>query len=115
MKKLIVIALTLGLMGSSFADIQDPPANDYGPTRKFGRGVSNLFRLIANLFGRVVNLFGRIANVFGRAPDLWHVAGDAFCGEWILVCAGLDLPSTHLPLLVRFNVSTKAGSSSSSP
>jgi hypothetical protein len=31
MKKLIVIALTLGLMGSSFADIQDPPANDYGP------------------------------------------------------------------------------------
>jgi len=42
MKKLIVIALTLGLMGSSFADIQDPPANDYGPTRKFGRGVSNL-------------------------------------------------------------------------
>jgi putative exosortase-associated protein (TIGR04073 family) len=42
MKNLIVIALTLGLMGSSFGDIQDPPANDYGPTRKFGRGVANL-------------------------------------------------------------------------
>jgi putative exosortase-associated protein (TIGR04073 family) len=24
------------------ADIQDPPANDYGPTRKLGRGLANL-------------------------------------------------------------------------
>ena len=24
------------------ADIHDPPSNDYGPTRKLGRGVSNL-------------------------------------------------------------------------
>lgn len=24
------------------ADIQDPPGNDYGPTRKLGRGISNL-------------------------------------------------------------------------
>ena len=27
---------------ASRADIQDPPANDHGPTRKLGRGVSNL-------------------------------------------------------------------------
>jgi len=44
MKTLCVIALMMAaLAGSSFADIQDPPANDYGPTRKLGRGLSNLF------------------------------------------------------------------------
>src|SRR6266404_5532122 len=43
MKNLIVVALTLGLAGSLFGDIQDPPANDYGPTRKLGRGLSNFF------------------------------------------------------------------------
>ena len=42
MKKLIVTTLVLGLIGSSWADIQDPPSNDYGPTRKFGRGLANL-------------------------------------------------------------------------
>src|SRR5437870_10921795 len=43
MKNLIFIALTLGLAGSLFGDIQDPPGNDYGPTRKLGRGLSNFF------------------------------------------------------------------------
>jgi putative exosortase-associated protein (TIGR04073 family) len=39
MKKLVVISLLLGLVGSSLGDIQDPPSNDYGPTRKLGRGL----------------------------------------------------------------------------
>ena len=34
---LVAIAST----GNVVADIQDPPGNDYGPTRKLGRGVSN--------------------------------------------------------------------------
>jgi putative exosortase-associated protein (TIGR04073 family) len=42
MKNLIVLSLILGLVGSSLGDIQDPPSNDYGPTRKFGRGLANL-------------------------------------------------------------------------
>lgn len=42
MKSLMAITLVLGLAASSFGDIQDPPSNDYGPTRKLGRGVSNL-------------------------------------------------------------------------
>jgi putative exosortase-associated protein (TIGR04073 family) len=43
MNKLALAALVIGLAGSSFADIQDPPANDYGPTRKLGRGLANFF------------------------------------------------------------------------
>jgi len=41
MKPPIVFLLVLGLAGICFGDIQDPPANDYGPTRKLGRGFSN--------------------------------------------------------------------------
>jgi putative exosortase-associated protein (TIGR04073 family) len=41
MKPLTLFCLVLGIAGICFADIQDPPANDYGPTRKLGRGLSN--------------------------------------------------------------------------
>ena len=37
------------LATSALADIQDPPANDYGPTRKLGRGFSNLLFASAEL------------------------------------------------------------------
>ena len=44
MKKLIVVALIgFGFAGNMLADIQDPPSNDYGPTRKLGRGLANFF------------------------------------------------------------------------
>src|SRR5439155_1641938 len=41
MKSLAVLSLVVGLAGICLGDIQDPPANDYGPTRKLGRGFSN--------------------------------------------------------------------------
>lgn len=43
MKIFIVTAVAFGLAGSAFGDIHDPPSNDYGPTRKLGRGLSNFF------------------------------------------------------------------------
>src|SRR5438876_12420823 len=43
MKKLVVAGLLVGLARSCFADIQDPPSNNFGPTRKLGRGLSNFF------------------------------------------------------------------------
>jgi len=42
MKTLLTIALVAGLAGAVCADIQDPPSNDHGPTRKLGRGLSNV-------------------------------------------------------------------------
>jgi putative exosortase-associated protein (TIGR04073 family) len=42
MKILLTATVVLGVAVSCFADIQDPPSNDYGPTRKLGRGLSNL-------------------------------------------------------------------------
>ena len=45
MKNLLVLAFALALAFATVAtaDIQDPPSNDYGPTRKLGRGLSNFF------------------------------------------------------------------------
>jgi hypothetical protein len=30
------------LVATAFADIQQPPGSDYGPTRKLGRGLGNV-------------------------------------------------------------------------
>ena len=56
MKKLIVVSLMLGLAGTVLGDIQDPPANDYGPTRKLGRGLSNFFIAPAEVFVTVTTI-----------------------------------------------------------
>lgn len=42
MKNLLALLLVVGLATVSRADIHDPPSNDYGPTRKLGRGISNV-------------------------------------------------------------------------
>ena len=43
MKSLLLPALLLfAFPAAAFADIQDPPANEYGPTRKLGRGLANV-------------------------------------------------------------------------
>jgi len=49
MKSLVAVALLLGLALACRADIHDPPSNDYGPTRKLGRGISNLLFGVAEL------------------------------------------------------------------
>jgi putative exosortase-associated protein (TIGR04073 family) len=42
MKTLLTVLALAALSTAAFADIQDPPMNDYGPTRKLGRGLANL-------------------------------------------------------------------------
>jgi putative exosortase-associated protein (TIGR04073 family) len=42
MKTLLSLAIVSLLSASAFADIQDPPMNDYGPTRKLSRGFANI-------------------------------------------------------------------------
>ena len=52
----------LGFATPSFADIQDPPSNDYGPTRKLGRGLSNLVFGIAELPATIAKVNAREGN-----------------------------------------------------
>lgn len=42
MKILLSLLIVSLLPTAAFADIQDPPMNDFGPTRKLGRGISNI-------------------------------------------------------------------------
>jgi putative exosortase-associated protein (TIGR04073 family) len=56
MKTLLALAVITGFATSAFADIQDPPSNDYGPTRKLGRGLSNLFFAPAEVFVTVTTI-----------------------------------------------------------
>ncbi|MDR3403214.1 MAG: exosortase system-associated protein, TIGR04073 family [Chthoniobacter sp.] len=42
MKTLLSLVFVSLLGASAFADIQDPPGNDFGPTRKLARGLANI-------------------------------------------------------------------------
>ena len=42
MKNFLLALSVTALASTSFADIQDPPMNENGPTRKLGRGISNI-------------------------------------------------------------------------
>ncbi len=43
MTRSLLLLLFLGFAASAGADIHDPPAADYGPTRKLARGIANIF------------------------------------------------------------------------
>ena len=42
MKTFLSLAVLSLLAASAFADIQDPPMNDFGPTRKLSRALANI-------------------------------------------------------------------------
>ena len=42
MKAVLSLLAVLALASAAYADIQAPPSSDYGPTRKLGRGLSNI-------------------------------------------------------------------------
>jgi putative exosortase-associated protein (TIGR04073 family) len=84
MKNLVVFVLVLVCARVALADIQDPPSNDYGPTRKLGRGLSNFFLAPTEVFVTVTTVntqegnaaaagYGVVRGV-GRAAAR-HVAG----------------------------------------
>lgn len=49
MRNIALLFVLLALTNLARADIQDPPGNDYGPTRKLGRGISNFLLAPAEL------------------------------------------------------------------
>lgn len=62
MKTLLTATLLLSFATYACADIQDPPSNDYGPTRKLGRGLSNLVFGIAELPATIAKVNEREGN-----------------------------------------------------
>ncbi len=62
MKSLFSLLLVSLLTASAFADIQDPPSNDQGPTRKLGRGLSNIAFGATELFQNPTEINEREGN-----------------------------------------------------
>ena len=46
----------IAIATTALADIQDPPGNDYGPTRKLGRGVGNFLFASTELPNSICNV-----------------------------------------------------------
>ena len=64
MKRLLCsLLLTLGAATALHADIQQPPASEQGPTRKWGRGISNMLAAPAEL----VNTIATVNDVEGNS------------------------------------------------
>ena len=95
MKRSLVVAIVAALSATAFADIQDPPANDYGPTRKLGRGLSNLFLAPSEIFVSVTKVntdegnstaagYG-VVRGFGRSAER-HLAGFLEVVTWPFPC-----------------------------
>jgi putative exosortase-associated protein (TIGR04073 family) len=55
-------ALLFVLSATAFADIQDPPGREYGPTRKFSRGLSNVVFGISELPVQIARVNSREGN-----------------------------------------------------
>src|SRR5258708_29455473 len=77
MKTILAFAAVAGLATVAFADIQDPPGNDYGPTRKLGRGISNFVIAPTEFFVTVNQINQTEGNSAGAGYGVWKGAGRA--------------------------------------
>ena len=71
MKTILAFAAVAGLASVAFADIQDPPGNDYGPTRKLGRGISNFVIAPTEFFVTVNQINQTEGNSAGAGYGVW--------------------------------------------
>jgi len=89
MKRLIVVVIFLTVAATLRADIQDPPGNDYGPTRKLGRGLSNLFLAPAEITTTVCKVNKEEGNAaaagYGVVKGLGRSAQRHLAGLWELL------------------------------
>jgi len=65
MKKILLCSLLLLTAAACYGDIQDPPGNDYGPTRKLSRALANLCPITA--FTEVPNTIAMMNEREGNA------------------------------------------------
>lgn len=78
MKFPFALLLVLGFAASAFADIQDPPSNDYRATRKLGRGLSNMFFGCAEIPVTIGEVNAREGNAAAASYGVVHGTGRAF-------------------------------------
>ena len=97
MKILLSTALILGSFSFSWADIQDPPANDHGPTRKLGRGFSNLFFGLSELPVTIAKTNEREGNSAAAGYGVAKGLGRSWmrCGSGLFELLSFPFPTVH--------------------
>jgi putative exosortase-associated protein (TIGR04073 family) len=97
MKQLLAAALVFGFASTSFADIQDPPGNDYGPTRKLGRGLANVVFGVAELPLQIARVNEREGNSaalsYGVVRGLGRTCMRFHAGLWEMF--SFPFPANH--------------------
>lgn len=86
MKKFLLTAVCVSNFAYlALADIQDPPANDYGPTRKLGRGLSNLAFGVSEIPVTIAKINEQEGNNAAASYGVVHGLGRS----WIRFHAGI--------------------------
>ena len=92
MKKLVVLAVILGAAQLAFGDIQDPPGNDYGPTRKLGRGLANMFFAPTEIFDATAKVNKYEGNNAAGSYGVLRGVGRTVERNWVGVFEVLTFP-----------------------
>ena len=104
MKNLFAALFVVGFATVCYADIQDPPSNDYGPTRKLGRGVSNFLFGWSELPVTVATINEHEGNSAAAGYGVVRGVGRSFARFGVGIYEVLAWPSpahrgTYLPIL----------------
>lgn len=104
MKILIAATLLFSFALTGLADIQDPPSNDYGPTRKLGRGISNVLFGVSELPATVGRINEREGNSAAVGYGVVRGVGRGFARFGVGVYEVLLWPlpvcrGTYMPIL----------------
>jgi putative exosortase-associated protein (TIGR04073 family) len=75
MKTFLLCLVAMGFSSALLADIQDPPSNDYGPTRKFGRGMANFYLAPAEIPVTIATINTREGNAAAAGYGVWRGLG----------------------------------------
>lgn len=78
MKKLLSFLLLTVLSAVAYADIQDPPANDQGPTRKFSRGLANVLFCWTEIPSSIATINNREGNSAAASYGIVKGVGRTF-------------------------------------
>jgi putative exosortase-associated protein (TIGR04073 family) len=103
-KQLWVGFVSFALAAGALADIQDPPGNDYGPTRKLGRGISNFLFASSELPDTVCKISKTEGNVaaagYGVVRGLGRSTARHFTGLYeIFTFAAPTYHDSYRPVL----------------
>lgn len=78
MKSLLTAFAFLTLSGLALADIHDPPMNDFGPTRKLGRGLGNMIFGVTEIIQTPAEINNREGNSAGASYGVVRGLGRFF-------------------------------------